>query len=81
MLRIGRVLEKTLEILHPPRAAHSPCVYLLEAEDICFESVELRAEHGGAVLEGSPSTMRVAEAFQIEGANAHLRGAKEWIAL
>jgi hypothetical protein len=81
MLRIGRAREKVLEIHRASSAVDFPRVYLLETEDICFKPIELRAEHCCAVLEGSSFLMRVAKAFEIEGADPHLSGTEERIAL
>jgi hypothetical protein len=71
MLGIKRALDKALKIRRVPRAADFRCIHLLEAEDVSFNSVELRAEHRRTIFEGSPFLVRVAEAFEIEGANPH----------
>jgi hypothetical protein len=81
MLRIGCSLDKVLEIHRASSAMDLPGVYLLEAKNIRFEPVELWAEDGSAVFEGSPFLMRVAETFEIEGADPHLGGTEERIAL
>jgi hypothetical protein len=70
MLRIERASKQALEIHHAPRTVDLPRAYLLEAEDIRLEPIELWAQHGRAIFEGGPLWVRT-EVFEIESGDSH----------
>jgi hypothetical protein len=53
MLGVGSALEEPLKISRAPCSVDFGRIYFLQAEDISFKPVKLRAEDGGALLEGS----------------------------
>jgi hypothetical protein len=57
MLGVGCALEEPLKISRAPYAVDLGSIYFLQAEDISFKPVKLRAEDGGALLEGSRIAM------------------------
>jgi hypothetical protein len=65
------IFGKPFEIHRASHIADLGGVHLLQAKDVSFESFKLWSEHGRPLLKGGAMPAPVAEAFEVEGGDAH----------
>ena len=71
MLRVGRTVEKPFEIHRASRVADLGGVHLLQTKDVRLELFKLWSEHGRPLFKGGAMPAPIAEAFEVEGGDAH----------